>query len=295
MGLAAVIALALKVSIALNVLAVGLAARPADVVSVLRSPGRLLRSLVAMDVVMPLFAAGLAAIFPLHPAVKVALVALAVSPVPPLLPRKQLKGGGDAGYTIGLLVAAALVATVLLPVAVPLLGRVFGRAAHVPFTTVISIVATTVLAPLAVGIATRHFARGLADRLVRPMAVAALVLLAATALPILVGAWPAIVALIGNGTLAALAAFALVGLVVGHWLGGPDPNDRMVLALATASRHPGVAVAIATANVSEPRPIIAAVLLYLIVGAVVSVPYMRWRRTRGRLQRTVSSIPASTP
>ena len=241
---------------------------------------------------MPLFAAGPRP-SSRGPAVKIALIALAVSPVPPLLPRRQLKGGGDAAFTIGLLVAAALVAIVLLPVAVPLLGRVSGTTAHVPFTTVISLVASSVLAPLAVGITIRHFARNAADHLIRPISVAAAVLLIAAALPIVVSAWPAILALIGNGTLAALAAFTLVGLVVGHSSEG-GPNDRMLLALATASRHPGVAVAIATANVVEPRPVIAAVLLLDRECRRVG-PLHEVARTRARPHRAERSIPARTP
>jgi hypothetical protein len=45
-------------------------------------------------------------------------------------------------------------------------------------------------------------------------------------MPILIFAMPLIVGLIGNGTLAAIAAFTLVGLTAGHLLGGPSPEYR---------------------------------------------------------------------
>ena len=69
-------------------------------------------------------------------------------------------------------------------------------------------------------------------------------------------------------------------IMVAAKLGGPDPDDRAVLALATASRHPGVALAIASANFPGQTLVPAAVLWYLIVSALVSIPYLTWRQRR---------------
>jgi BASS family bile acid:Na+ symporter len=76
----------------------------------------------------------------------------------------------------------------------------------------------------------------------------------------------------------ALAAFVAIGLVAGHLLGGPDPGDRMVLALATASRHPGVALAIAAANFPQESRVMGAILLYFLISLIVEVAYLAWRR-----------------
>jgi BASS family bile acid:Na+ symporter len=280
MNAAALILLAAKVSILLTVFGLGLAANLRDAGHLFRRPGRLARSLLAMNLVMPLFAAALAAIFKLHPAVKIALIALAVSPVPPLLPKKELKAGGSTPYTIGLLSATALLAVVFVPVAVALLGKVFAIPARMPAAAVAELVLGTVLAPLAFGMAVRHRAPGFAARIARPIALAATVLLVVAVLPILFTAWPAIVSLIGNGTLAAIASFVAMGLLAGHGLGGPNPNDRTVLALSTASRHPGVALGIAHANFPDEKLAPAVVLLYLIASGVMSLPYLRWNRRR---------------
>jgi BASS family bile acid:Na+ symporter len=67
----------------------------------------------------------------------------------------------------------------------------------------------------------------------------------------------------------------VVGLVVGHVLGGPDADDRAVLALATATRHPGVALAIATEIFPTQKLVAPALILYVIVGAISSVPYIK--------------------
>jgi bile acid:Na+ symporter, BASS family len=278
MDLATLIPLALKTSIVLTVFGLALNATMDDALYLFRRPSELVRSLLSMNVIMPLFAATLAVAFNLHPAVEIALIALAVSPVPPILPKKELKAGGHASYAIGLLVVAGVLAIVFVPVAVGLLGRVFDRSAHISVATIAQLVLFTVLLPLAAGIAVRHFAPASADRIARPISLVAAVLLIASALPIVFIAWPAITSLIGNGTIIAIAAFVIFGLMAGHLLGGPEEEDRTVLALSTASRHPGIALAIASANFPVQKLVLGAVLLYLIVNAVVSLPYLNWRR-----------------
>ena len=281
MTLGALILVTAKASVFLNVLALGLSARLTDAIYVLRRPGLLLRGLLAMAVIMPLFAAGLGVAFDLHPVVKVALVALAVSPVPPLLPRKQLNAGGNASEAVGLLATAALVSVVTIPVAISAIGRALGKETHVPMAAIAAIVTTSVLAPLGIGMAIRFFAPRAAARLATLAAALGAVLLVASAAPIIFSAMPAIIARIGDGTLAALAAFSVVGLVVGHMLGGPNQEQRTVLALSTASRHPAIAMTVADANFIEKRAVVATILLYLLVSALVSIAYIKLTRGGG--------------
>jgi BASS family bile acid:Na+ symporter len=75
-----------------------------------------------------------------------------------------------------------------------------------------------------------------------------------------------------------IIVFTLIGLAVGQVLGGPDPDNRTVLALSTAVRHPGVAVAIAGAVTEDKKIIAAAVLLAAVVGAIVTIPYVKMRK-----------------
>jgi BASS family bile acid:Na+ symporter len=80
---------------------------------------------------------------------------------------------------------------------------------------------------------------------------------------------------------AAFVVFGLVGLAAGHLLGGPGPAERVVLALTTASRHPGVALAIATAAFPDQKLAGPAVALYLVVVGITSVLYLARARRRG--------------
>jgi BASS family bile acid:Na+ symporter len=90
------------------------------------------------------------------------------------------------------------------------------------------------------------------------------------------------ISLIGDGSLLAIVAFVAVGLAIGHLLGGPDPDDRTTFALATATRHPGVALVIAAGIFPGGTLVAPALMLYLLVTAIASAPYVMWRKRRHR-------------
>jgi bile acid:Na+ symporter, BASS family len=278
MDLTSLIIIFVKVSIVLTVLGFALHATIGDALYLFRRPSELVRSIMSINVIMVVFATSLATSFGLHPAVRIALVTLALSPIPPLLPKKELKAGVHASYTIGLLTAAALLAIIIIPLTVKLLAIAFGRDYYVSPAVVAKLVFISVLLPLAVGIAIRFFSPVFAERIAGPVSKVAAILLLVSVLPIVFIAWPSIVSLVGNGTILAIAAFCLMGLLTGHLMGGPEPDHRTVLAHCTASRHPGVALAIANANYPQEKLALAAVLLYMLVNAVISTLYLNWRR-----------------
>lgn len=281
MTLQAAIVWGIKISIMLTVLAMGLNFTMRGATYLTRHPRKLLRSLFAMDIVMPAFAIAVAMLFPIPAPAKIALVALSVSPTPPILPKRIIKSGGTEAYVMGLLVAAAVVALFFVPLAVQLIGVVSGFEIHMPIAKVALVLGMTIFAPLAVGIAVRLFWPGGADILSKPVATVAMALLVISALALLAGgAWRGILAQIHDGAVLAFAAFVLCGLAVGHILGGPEQGDRTVLALATGARHPGLALAIATVNFPEQKSATAAIILYLAVSALVSLPYVMWRKRR---------------
>jgi BASS family bile acid:Na+ symporter len=274
------IRLAVVASIFVTVLGIGLSATWRDATFLLRERGLLFRSLVSMFVVMPVVVAVVAQVSNLPQAVKVALVALAIAPVPPILPRRELQAGGRSGYAVGLLAVGALIAIVYVPVAVEILDRIFGRHGDVSPLMIGKIVLITILAPLLIGMAVRQWAPSAAVKGAGPVLAIGMILLVAACIPLLMATWRAIVDLFGNGTVLIIALVAAGGLFLGHALGGPHPEDRIVLALSTASRHPAVALAVATSGVMETKPELAAVLLYVVVSVLVSLPYVMWRRRR---------------
>ncbi len=274
------IRVAIVVSIMLIVLSFALRATWRNATSLFRNPSLLLRSLLAMNVLMPIFAAALAGLFTFRPGISIALLTLSVSPVPPFLPRKQLKlvSEGEREYVHGLLGATSLLSVVLAPLTVVLIGLAFSHHVDIEPVKIARVVALTVLIPFALGLLVNHVKPALAAR-ASPLADKAGVLLLVVALvPVLIKMWPAMISLLGDGTLLAFVAFAVVGLAVGYLLGGPEADNRTVLALATAMRHPGVALVIASGTVGGDKVVAPALLLYLLVGTIVSAPYVMWRR-----------------
>lgn len=276
MTLQQAIGLAIQFSMALMLFSVALRSPRREVVHLLHEPGLLARSLLAMNVLMPVVAVAIAVAFDLNPAVEIALVASALAPIPPIVPGKEIRAGGRQSYVLRLLAVSGLVSIVFVPAMAALLGHGFGRPVHVAVGSITKIVAASILLPLLAGYAFRHVAPSLAGRIAKPLSTVAMVLLVAACLPVLVQVWPALKSLVGNFTLLAIVAFVLIGLAVGHVLGGPDPDHRTVLALSTATRHPAVAIAVLQGT-PHPNAAIAAVLLVLLTGMVVSIPYVKWR------------------
>jgi len=275
--------LAISASMFLVVFKLGLDTTFAGVTYLFRRPGLLLRSILAMNIVMPVLAIVACLVFHPPQTIAIALIGLAISPVPPFLPNRQLGAGGPSRYVFGLLVATALASIVLVPSWIALIDVAFARDVQIPASKVATIMLITVLAPLVLGVAARRYASSFAERIARPVGIVGNVLLAAAAIPLLVIVTPLFWPLVGSGVVAALVAFTLVGVALGHALGGPDADRRAVLALATGSRHPGIALAIATINFPARTDVIAVVIYHLVIGALVALPYVVWRkRTRAR-------------
>jgi len=264
-------------SILLLVFALGAHATLADATSfvrgVFRPPYWLLRALASMYVVVPAVAAWIGLVFELERPITIALLAVSIAPIPPILPGKQLSLGGSSSHVFGLLVAVSLSAIVQLPLMLELIGRVFGRDVSFGPWHVARLIGMTILVPLTAGLLAKRFAPRWAD-LVAPWTsrLGTILLLAVVAI-VLLKLWPVMASLIGSGAMLAMIALATAGITVGHWIGGPDPSDRAILAIASAMRHPGIAIAVATANAPEAPRLVAAILLYVMVSLAMTSFY----------------------
>ena len=272
-----IVVLAFQVSIMLTVFGFGLRATIADVLFVIRRPRVLVISLVSMFIVMPFMALVLALVISPPQVALVALVALSLSPVPPTLLGKD-SAGRDA-YGLGLTAAVSVLSIVLVPALVAFLGGLTDQPFNVSFTTVAAQVLVSVVLPLVAGMLVRAFLPRLAVRAAKPLALTANVVLLAAVAVLLVAVFPRLGEVLTVSTVAAFVVFVVLGLAFGHVMAGPDPGDSRVLAMASALRHPGIALAIATANF----PLLqfgAVIILYLLIGAMVCIPYVKWMQKR---------------
>jgi bile acid:Na+ symporter, BASS family len=272
-----ILLLVLQVSIMLTVFGFGLTATFSDATYLLRTPKLLLRTVVSMNVIMPCIAVLIVSFLALPYEVNFALAALTLSPVPPMLQKSQIDAGGRREYVVGLLVAMSLLAIAIVPAAVAIFAHLYGRPATLSPLTVAKIMTMTVLAPLLVALLIAKWFPAVEKAAGKIMTIASISLLLSSVL-ILYGLWPTVREFIGNGVVLMLAVLAALGLGVGHLMGGPRAADRTVLAMSTSSRHPAVALAIATSGpLGAPKHELAIIVMYLIIATIIGIPYKRWR------------------
>ena len=189
-----------------------------------------------------------------------------------------------------LLAAISLLSIIAIPLVFVLFNAVFIREAKFSESWIVQTILVKILLPLVIGMALRQFAPAWSERYGHIVEKAGGILLLASFLPVLILILPTIWSLIGVPTMLAIVLFALVGAASGYFLGGPDPNERLVLAMATATRHPGIAITLAITNAGETpkKLLVAAVILYLIVSAIAVTPFLKWLSGRKTSIGTIS-------
>jgi BASS family bile acid:Na+ symporter len=245
-------------------------------------------------VLAPLLAVTFAATLRLPMAVKIALVMMAVSPVPPFMPKKAVKAGGTHSYVVSLLATSAIVSIVSAPISLKVLSQLFGLTLSISSIAIAKPLVETVLLPLVAGLILQRVAPRFCNSWARIVSAVGAILLIAAVLPQLVSLLPQFRELAGDGALLAIAAFAIGALVIGHLLGGPERGDRSVLALCTATRHPFIAMVLIQANFASEQLAVPAVLMALIVTSVASLPYVRMLR-RQPVEPMPDAVPEAAP
>lgn len=280
----------LQLSLLMFVASFGMRARWRAVFAGLHDVGTLLRAFVAVNIIVPAAALIACNLLPIDRETAIGIIIMAVSPLAPIVGAKMLKAGYDASRTVALYFWLVAVTIIVVPASVWLLGAIYPSGATVPAIAVAKLVLFSVILPLSAGLTFNEFFPAAARRLAPLMLmVAAVMLLVVFALiTYLVGGEA--LALIGNGSLLAIVATVAAGLAAGHALGGQAPEEREGLALAAATRHPGIALLIASHNFTQRR-VLMAIMLFLLTSVVVSIAYEQWLKRR---RDTVSDSAIST-
>lgn len=267
--------LALNLSVGALLFAIGLHARFSDAAWLWRRPRLLGKSLLAMYGVIPAVAVAMAVALDLPRGTEAALVVLALCAGAPLLPKRLVRLGGDPAYVFSLVVTTSLLAIITIPAALRALAALLPAHVEASPTAIAAALLRGFLLPLGAGMGVRLLWPRLAERLGGGLFRLSAAALLVCSVFLLVAALPGIFSL-GAPSLLAFAAFVVVSLATGHLLGGPDPGNRTSLAVACATRHVGLALLVAS-QYPSPRTL-ELVAGYLFVAALVSIPYVRWRR-----------------
>ncbi|WHO41038.1 Na+-dependent transporter [Sphingobium sp. AP49] len=268
------IPLLVTLSLALLIISAAMASSRGQFAYVLCRPLLLLKAIVAVNIIPLVAALIVVSIAPgLSLPSKTGILLMAISPVPPLVPGKALKSGARPEYVYGLQLAMGVVSLIAVPALGTLVAHHYDAQAVFPLSVIGRNLVIGLIIPMIIGIALgRWIAPDFSRRIAPMVGTIGMLLVVIAFLPILVQAWPQLMALVGDGTVIAMAVVAIVAMLGGHLLGGEMKSDSYALAFASATRHPGIAMALIGANHANAA-LLAAVLLFLLIALIVTIPY----------------------
>jgi BASS family bile acid:Na+ symporter len=263
-------------------LTIGVNQSPGHLISLWQQPALLFRSLLAVVVLVPAVVFALLWFFDLSPAVATGLAILAAAPGAPLTTKRSEIAAADPVYTTSLQLALALLAVLVTPLILAIFYAAFSLTIEAvsPIEVAKQIGKVTFL-PVIIGLSLQHFAPKLVATISKPLNILATVLLAllVLAVTVVIVMAPELRAglNVGGPALVAILIIAIAAVAIGHLLGGDNPARRGGLAVASVARNIGLALYILglTDSGQEVAP---TVLVFLLVGLAVAVPYSLWIR-----------------
>jgi BASS family bile acid:Na+ symporter len=264
--------------------AIGISHSFHDILFIWRQPDLLLRSLLAVIVMVPLVVGLLLWTFDLQPAVAAGLALLAAAPGAPLLTKRTKMAAGDQTYAASLQLKLALLTVVITPLTLAVYYALFELVTErvALYKVALQVVEVTFL-PVAIGLFVRLIAPQLVDRIGKVVIIIAnvLFLVLFVVLIVLLAVKPDLRAMLNLGWLptAAIIIMVVLSLGIGHVLGGPTREKRSVLAIASIARNVGLALFIAGLS-DYGEKIIPTLMTFTILGAFLAVPYSIWSKRK---------------
>jgi len=280
--------LLIKVTLFALMFALGLGLQGTALQQWRQRPALFLRVLIGTCLLVPLAALVLIKIslaLPVAPPVRFAIALMALSPSAPLTLHKAGRKGGNREMAALLQVLAAIAAIVTIPLLADLFREVFAVSgwdlAHADVA--LQVLVAQVL-PLLLGLGLRRWFPALAARLVGPLNKVADGLLLLLVLVILGFTLPALSAFLAGNLIALplMAVMVVLCLAIGWLLAGPDPAESTTTALVTSMRNPGLALLFASSHAEGIPAVKLAILSYLLVTVIVSIPFLLAQQRRLR-------------
>ena len=272
--------LLIKISLFALMLALGLGLEITALQQCRQRPALLLRVLIGTCVLVPLAAMALikfSLVLNVAPPVRFGIALMALSPSAPLTLHKAGRKGGVREMAALLQVLAAIAAIVTIPLMADLFRQVFTIEGWdlAPAEVALQVLVAQVL-PLVLGLGLRRWFPAVAARLVGPLQKLANGLLLLLVLVILGLTLPALGLFLAGNLIAVplMAVMVALSLAIGWLLAGPDPAESTTTALVTSMRNPGLALLFAASHAPGIPAVKLAVLSYVLVTVIVSVPFL---------------------
>ena len=287
--------LLIKVTLFALMFALGLGLQGTALQQWRQRPALFVRILIGTCLLVPLGALVLikfSLALPVAPPVRFAIVLMALSPSAPLTLHKAGRKGGDRAMAALLQVLAAIAAIITIPLMADLFRQVFTVSgwdlAHADVA--LQVLVAQVL-PLLLGLGLRRWFPALAARLVGPLEKLANGLLLLLVLVILGFTLPALGSFLADNLIALPLMAVMVAwcLALGWLLAGPDPAESTTTALVTSMRNPGLALLFASSHAPGIPAVKLAILSYVLVTVIVSIPFLIAQQRRQRNGRQAAN------
>ena len=276
---ASLLKLVLLLGVVLMVAGIGARVKLDEPLLLLRRPTLTLRAVLAMYLLFPAFVLLLVGLLQLRQGVGAVLLGFAVSPVLPPWAKKGTALGARGDYVVGLELLSTAVSLLVVPLMIAIGERLFGVSTSLEPKAMVGVLLATVVLPLTLGIGVARLFPLTAPKLAAVADRVGSVVLLIGAVVLLGVHGPTMLAVIGEGTVLAILVVIVFGLLLGQLLGGPDRGIRDALSSATVSRHPAIALLLATgAFPQQQTTVIGTVLIYLLASILLPIFLMRWRR-----------------
>ncbi|MFN6500250.1 MAG: bile acid:sodium symporter family protein [Nostoc sp. DedQUE01] len=268
-----------KVTIFSLMLAIGCNLSFEKMLSFWRKPALVFRALLAVVVLVPLVVIFLLKLFNLPPEVMIGLALLAASPGAPLTTKRSQQAGGRFHYSASLQLTLAILAVFVTPITLAIFAALFESISQkVAILEVARQVIMVQLLPVSLGILMQKFAPTFTEKIAKPLTFIAnslflvlIVLACILGLPLFSQVWKL--------PLVAIAIMVIASLGIGHALGRFDDDTRSTLAIFCIARNFGLALFIAILNHVQQQ-VIATLIAYLILGAVIGGFYSIWNKRK---------------
>jgi BASS family bile acid:Na+ symporter len=253
-----------------SMLSMGLGLTLGEIATPLRSVRRVVMSLLANFVLVPLVAMGLAALLRLDEPFGVGLLLLGSAAGAPFLPKLTQLAKGNLAFAVGLMVLLMVITVGFLPLVLPLLLS----GVSVDSAKIARSLFLLMLLPLAAALVVKARFPAAAAR-TRPILdrISNLSLILFTLLLITVNV-NNVLAVFGTRAILAGLLFIIISFGIGWLLGGPEPDARRVLALGTAQRNIAAALVVAAQSFEDPK-VVVMVIVVAIVGLLILMPLSR--------------------
>jgi BASS family bile acid:Na+ symporter len=267
MDLQKITAIVMLVSLMLGA---GLEINREHLMAALRDFGLLARAFLASFIIVPILGVILVRLFHLEGDIAVGFLLMAIAAGVPFLVRAA---GRESGGSLGFAAALAFILPAVSIITIPVTARLVlppDAQAHVPAVQLVITLVIFQLVPLLIGMLLADRAPALAGKLQRPMMLVFLISLVGLLVILGPALIKAITSVYGSRGMLAMLVIVALSAAAGWLLGGPAPQNRRTLAIATALRNIGTCSVIATASFRDTL-VGPTVLVYLLVQIVVTV------------------------